>query len=174
MSARASKSSANAKIHIRHACMISQSVINRTMIRLLAAVLYPNNTFFHSVQTDSRIQILVLTNRRQLTVLLPARIFLPMPPPEQVPVWEGPAPEEGTCWTYSHHCQIADKNPSKRWNGEFRGLRICIGWISTTRFFVLSFLCARLIAVSFSRSPFRLPLRGLPRPTCLSFLATTP
>ena len=32
------------------------------------------------------------------------------------------------CWTYSHHCQIADKKPSKRsWNGEFRGFRICVG-----------------------------------------------
>ena len=31
------------------------------------------------------------------------------------------------CWTYSHHCQIANKNPSKRWNGEFWGFRIaCI------------------------------------------------
>ena len=44
-----------------------------------------------------------------------------------------------TRWTYSHHCQIADKNSSKRWNGEFRGFRICIGWISTTRFFVVGF-----------------------------------
>ena len=44
-----------------------------------------------------------------------------------------------TCWTYSHHCQIADKNPSKRWNGEFRGFRICIGWISTTGFCVVGF-----------------------------------
>ena len=43
------------------------------------------------------------------------------------------------CWTYSHHCQMEDKNPSKRWNGEFRGFRICIGWISTTRFFVVGF-----------------------------------
>ena len=31
-----------------------------------------------------------------ISVLLPARIFLPMPPPEHVPCWEGPAPEEGT------------------------------------------------------------------------------
>ena len=45
-------------------------------------------------------------------------------------------------WTYSHHCQIADKNPSKRWNGELRGFRICIGWISTTRFFVVGFMCS--------------------------------
>ena len=43
------------------------------------------------------------------------------------------------CWTYSHHCQIADKNPSKRWNGEFWGFRICVGWISTTRFCVVGF-----------------------------------
>ena len=32
------------------------------------------------------------------------------------------------CWTYSHHCQIADKNPSKRWNGEFWWVCICIGF----------------------------------------------
>ena len=39
-----------------HACMISQSIIKRTMMRLLAAVLPPKNPFFHSVQTDSRIK----------------------------------------------------------------------------------------------------------------------
>ena len=46
---------------------------------------------------------------------------------------------KSTCWTYSHHCQIADKNPSNRWNEEFRGFRMGIGWISTTRFFVVGF-----------------------------------
>ena len=31
-----------------------------------------------------------------------------------------------SCWTYSHHCQIADKKPSKgSRNGEFRGL-VCV------------------------------------------------
>ena len=51
------------------------------------------------------------------------------------------------CWTYSHHCQIADMKPSKgSWNGEFRGFRICVGWISTTRFCVSGFLCARLVS----------------------------
>ena len=45
------------------------------------------------------------------------------------------------CWTYSHHCQIADKNPAKRWNGEFRGVRICIGFVQ--RDFVLRvFVCS--------------------------------
>ena len=43
------------------------------------------------------------------------------------------------CWTYSHHFQIGDKNPSKRWNGEFRGFHICVGWISTTGFCVVGF-----------------------------------
>ena len=44
------------------------------------------------------------------------------------------------CWTYSHHGQIADMKPSKgSWNGEFRGFRICVGWISTTRFCVVGF-----------------------------------
>ena len=44
------------------------------------------------------------------------------------------------CWTYSHHCQTADMEPSKgSWKGEFRGVRICVGWISTTRFCVVGF-----------------------------------
>ena len=64
----------------------------------------------------------------------------------------------GGCWTYSHHCQIADKNPSKRWNGEFRGFRICIGWISTTRFLLWVFMCSINFSLFF----------------CVSFLATTP
>ena len=42
-------------------------------------------------------------------------------------------------WTYSLHCQIANKNPSKRWIGEFWGFRICVGWISTTGFCVVGF-----------------------------------
>ena len=67
-----------------HACTISQS-INSIMIRLLAAVLSPNNPFFHSVLTDWRIQILSR-----------AGILLAMPPPKHIPFWEGPAPEEGT------------------------------------------------------------------------------
>ena len=46
-----------------------------------------------------------------------------------------------SCWTYSHHSQIADKNPSKRWNGGFRGFRICDGWISTTGFVLWVFMC---------------------------------
>ena len=45
------------------------------------------------------------------------------------------------CWTYSHHCQIADMKPSKgSWNGQFRGFRICVGWISTTRFVLWVFM----------------------------------
>ena len=45
------------------------------------------------------------------------------------------------CWTYSHHCQIADKNPSKRWSGIFLGFRICIGFVQ--RDFVLwVFVCS--------------------------------
>ena len=32
--------------------------------------------------------------------------------------------------------------PSKgSWNGEFRGFRICVGWISTTRFVLWVFMC---------------------------------
>ena len=67
---------------ICHACMISQSIIKRTMIRLPAAALSRNNPFFHSVRIDSRIQTLVLPNRKYFIVLLPARFFLPMPPPK--------------------------------------------------------------------------------------------
>ena len=44
---------------------------------------------------------------------------------------------------------------------------VCVGWISTTRFLCCGFLCARVISVSFSGSLFRLPRRGLPRPTAL-------
>ena len=45
-----------------------------------------------------------------------------------------------SCWTYSHYCQVADKKPSKgSRNVELRGVRICVGWISTTRFCVVGF-----------------------------------
>ena len=53
--------------HTCHACMISQSIVKRTMIRLLDAVLSRKNPFFHSVQTDSRIQTLALPNRNNLS-----------------------------------------------------------------------------------------------------------
>ena len=46
-----------------------------------------------------------------------------------------------SCWTYSHNDQIADTNPSKRWNGEFWAFRICIGFVQ--RDFVLwVFVCS--------------------------------
>ena len=83
-------------IHVKcHACTILQST-ERTMIRLLAAVPSRKKPLFHSVQTDWRIQTLVLPNRNCFAVLLPAQIFLPMPTPKHFPFWEGPAPEEGT------------------------------------------------------------------------------
>ena len=31
------------------------------------------------------------------------------------------------------------RNPSKTWNGEFRGFCICVGWVSTTGFCVVGF-----------------------------------
>ena len=68
LSARTSKSSVNPKN--THACTISQS-INNTMIRLLAAVLSPNNPFLHSLQTDWGIQTLVLPNRKRITLIFP-------------------------------------------------------------------------------------------------------
>ena len=56
------------------------------------------------------------------------------------------------------------QEPFEKMERRISGFRVCIGWISTTRFFVVGFLCARLISVSFSVSLFRLPRRGLPRP----------
>ena len=77
-------------------------------------------------------------------------------------------------WTYSHHCQIADMKPSKgSWNGEFRGVCICVGWISTTRFVLWVFICPTNIILFHGyqaegyHAPsiyHRLPRRGLPRP----------
>ena len=81
------------------------------------------------------------------------------------------------CWTYSHHCQIPDRKPSKRsWNGEFRGFRMC--WIDFHNGnWGCGFLCARLISFPFfpfcRLSIFRLPRRGLPRPIYTA-RATTP
>ena len=90
-----------------------------------------------------------------------------------------PQPNQ-SCWTYSHHCQIADKNPSKRWNGEFRGFRIdyvldgflqrdFLLWvfmcsINFSLFFWVSFPATTPRATTPHRSLFRLPRRGLPRP----------
>ena len=76
------------------ASTISQS-LKSIMIRLLAAVLSPKNPIFYS-QTEWRIRTLAVPNRNKITVHLPARILLPMPPSKHVPLVEGPAPEEGT------------------------------------------------------------------------------
>ena len=62
----------------------------------------------------------------------------------------------GGCWTYSHHCQIAEQNPSKRYNGEFWGFVFVLDLYNGI--LCCGFLCARFISVS-----FRLPRRGLPR-----------
>ena len=66
------------------------------MIRLLAAVLSRKNPFFYSVQTDWCYTDSGPAEPKIITALLPARIFLPRPPPEPVPFWDGPAPEEET------------------------------------------------------------------------------
>ena len=58
------RSSANATTHISLPCMHDPAIKKETMIRLLAAVMSPKNPFFHSLQTDSRIQTLVLPNRK--------------------------------------------------------------------------------------------------------------
>ena len=76
------------------------------------------------------------------------------------------------CWTYSHHCQIADKNPSERWNGEFWGFRICIGfaqrdfvlWVFVWSINLVSLPATTPRATPPHRCLFRLPRRGLPRP----------
>ena len=85
------------------------------------------------------------------------------------------------CWTYSHHCHIPDKNPSKRWrwNGEFPGFRVVyvldgflrdfLLWvfmcsINFSFFFWASFPATTPRATTPQRSLFRLPHRGLPRP----------
>ena len=77
--------------------------------------------------------------------------------------------------THTIDCQIEDKNPSKRWNGEFWGFRICIGFglavpplplIGVFRvclyngFLCCGFSCARLISVSF--------------PACLLYTSPSP
>ena len=71
------------------------------------------------------------------------------------------------CWTYSQHCQIPDRKPSKR------SMERRISWVSYmcwvdfhNGILGCGFFCARLISVcvSFSGS---LSQRGLPRPTAL-------
>ena len=66
------------------------------MIRLLAAVQIRNNPFFNTVQTDWCYTDKGHPEPTIVTALLLARLFLPMPPPEHVPFWEGTVPEEGT------------------------------------------------------------------------------
>ena len=67
------------------------------MIRLLAAVQTRKNPLFRSVQTDwCYYSDSGPPEPKIITTLLPARLLLPMPPPEHVPFREGPAPEEGT------------------------------------------------------------------------------
>ena len=74
----------------------TRSVLGGTMIRLLAAVQTRKNPFFHSVQTDWCYTDSCPPEPKIITALLPAGVFLPIPPPEHVPFWKGPAPEEGT------------------------------------------------------------------------------
>ena len=80
--------------------------------------------------------------------------------------------EQGGYRTYSHHCQIADKNPSKSWNGESWGFRICIGFVQRD-FVFYGFFCARLISLSFPATTQRVttPHRYL---TATTSRATTP
>ena len=61
------------------------------------------------------------------------------------------------------------QDPSKRWNGEFRGFRICIGWISTTGFCVVGFYVPDYFQTYFSATTARATT-----PHRLSFPAITP
>ena len=71
-----------------------------------------------------------------------------------------------SCWTYSHQCQIADKNPSKRWNGEFWGFRIRIGFVQRDFVFWV-FVCS----ANFSPFPATTPRATTPH---RHLTATTP
>ena len=68
--------------------------------------------------------------------------------------------EQGGYRTYSNHCQIADKNPSKRWNGEFGGFVFVLDLYNGI--LCCGFLCARFIPVSF---PATTPRATTPRAT---------
>ena len=71
----------------------TSSALGRTMIRLLAAVQTRKKTFFHSVQTDWCYTDPDLPESKINMALLPARLFLSMPPPKRIPFWKGPAPK---------------------------------------------------------------------------------
>ena len=58
----------------------ARSALRDTMIRLLAAVQTLNNPFLHSVQTDWCYTDSGPPEPKIITALLPARLFLPMPP----------------------------------------------------------------------------------------------
>ena len=69
----------------------------RLLPRLIAAVPSRKNLLFSlcAVQASWRYTDSGPPEPKKITVLLPARIFLPMPRPEHVPLRGGPAPEEG-------------------------------------------------------------------------------
>ena len=66
------------------------------MIRLLAVVQTRPNQLLPSVQTDWCCTDSGPLEPKIIMTLLPARLLLPMPSPENVPFWEGSTPEEGT------------------------------------------------------------------------------
>ena len=76
------------------------------MIRLLAVVQTQKNQLFPSVQTDWCYTDSGPPEPKIIMTLLPTRLLLPMPSPENVPFREGSTPEEGTP-------RVFDK-PSKR------------------------------------------------------------
>ena len=76
------------------------------------------------------------------------------------------AKKQACCWTYSHRCQIPDKNPSKTWNGEFGGFVYVLDGFPQRDFVLWVFMCPiniSLLCVYF------VSLLSL-----LSFPATTP
>ena len=57
---------------------------------------FPYCNYFLSMQTNWRYTDSGLPEPKTNKALLPARLFLPVPPSEHVPFWKGPALEEGT------------------------------------------------------------------------------
>ena len=57
------------------------------------------------------------------------------------------AAAQACCWTYSHHCQIPDKNSWKRWNGEFRGFVYVLDGFPQRDFVLWVFMCPTNIII---------------------------
>ena len=58
--------------------------------------------------------------------------------------------EQGRCWTYSHHCQIADKNPSKDGRENFGGFVYVLDGFPQRDFVLWVFICSIIFSLFFS------------------------